>query len=48
MIEELRRYLFPPWRWPAWYRQRRMIEERLTNLRVLKRMIDEGSQDDSR
>jgi hypothetical protein len=36
MARELRNYIFPPWRWPGWYRRRRVIEQRLTNLRAMQ------------
>lgn len=42
LAEELNHHVFPPWRWPGWYRRRRVVEERLRNLRVLRRMIDES------
>jgi hypothetical protein len=46
MAEELQHHIFPPWRWPGWYRRRRVIEERLRNLRVLRRMIEESQHED--
>ena len=46
MAEELQHHVFPPWRWRGWYRRRRVIEERLSNLRVLGRMIDESQRED--
>lgn len=46
MAEELSDHVFPPWRWPGWYRRRRVIEERLRNLRALKRMIEEAPLDE--
>jgi hypothetical protein len=46
MAKELQHDIFPPWRWPGWYRRRRVIEERLRNLRVLRRMIDESQRAD--
>jgi hypothetical protein len=42
LAEELDRHVFPPWRWPGWYRRRRVIEERLRNLRMLRRMNEES------
>lgn len=45
MIEELHDYVFPPWRWPSWYRRHRVIEERLRNLRVFRRMIEESQRE---
>jgi len=46
MAEELQDYVFPPWRWPGWYRRRRVIEDRLRNLRVLEGMIEESKRED--
>jgi hypothetical protein len=46
LAEELDHHVFPPWRWPGWYRRRRVIEERLRNLRVLRRMIEESQGED--
>jgi hypothetical protein len=46
LAEELDHHVFPPWRWPGWYRRRRVIEERLRNLRVLGRMIEESEGQD--
>jgi len=46
LAEELDHHVFPPWRWPGWYRRRRVIEERLRNLRVLRRMIEESQSED--
>jgi hypothetical protein len=46
LAAELDHHLFPPWRWPGWYRRRRVIEERLRNLRVLRRMIEESQGED--
>jgi hypothetical protein len=46
LAEELDHHVFPPWRWPGWYRRRRVIEERLRNLRVLRRMIEESKGED--
>lgn len=46
MAEELQEHIFPPWRWPGWYRRRRVIEERLSNLRVLARMMEESESRD--
>ena len=43
---ELDHHVFPPWRWPGWYRRRRVIEERLRNLRVLRRVIEESQGED--
>lgn len=45
MAEELQEYIFPPWRWPGWYRRCRVIEERLRNLRILERMIEESERE---
>ena len=45
MTEELQEHVFPPWRWPGWYKRRRVIEERLSNLRALRRMIDESARE---
>ena len=47
MAEALQHHIFPPWRWPGWYRRRRVIEERLRNLRVLGRMIEESQREDA-
>lgn len=47
LAEELQHHIFPPWRWPGWYRRRRVIEERLGNLRVLRRMMEESQREDS-
>jgi len=46
MIKELNGYLFPPWRWPTWYRRRREIEERLRNLRVFEQSIEAPTSKD--
>jgi hypothetical protein len=46
LADELDHYAFPPWRWPGWYRRRRVIEERLRNLRVLRRMNEESRGED--
>ncbi len=46
LAAELDHHVFPPWRWPGWYRRRRVIEERLRNLRVLRRMIEESQGED--
>jgi len=46
MAEELKHHIFPPWRWPGWYRRRRVIEERLRNLRVLRLMIEQSQRED--
>lgn len=46
LAEELQHHVFPPWRWPGFYRRRRVVEERLRNLRVLGRMIDESQRED--
>jgi len=27
-------YIFPPWRWPEWYRRRRIVQQRLAYLRA--------------
>jgi hypothetical protein len=32
MAEALQNHVFPPWRWPGYYKRRRAIEERLGNL----------------
>jgi hypothetical protein len=42
LAEELNHHIFPPWRWPGFYRRRRVIEERLHNLRMLQRAIEES------
>ena len=44
MAGELQAYIFPPWRWPGWYRRRRVIEERLRNLRAL-RQVEESKRE---
>ena len=46
MIEGLRDHVFPPWRWPGWYRRHRVIEERLRNQRVFRGMIEESLRED--
>lgn len=45
MAEELQHHIFPPWRWPGWYRRRRVVEERLHNLRMLQRAIEESEHE---
>ena len=47
MAEELQDYIFPPWRWPGWYRRHRVIEERLKILRVFKPTIEESERENS-
>jgi hypothetical protein len=42
LAEELEHHVFPPWRWAGWYRRRRVIEERLRNLHVLRRTTEES------
>jgi hypothetical protein len=37
LAEELDDHVFPPWRWRGWFRRRRVIEERLRNLQMLRR-----------
>jgi hypothetical protein len=44
LAEELDHYVFPPWRWPAWYRRRRVIEERLRNLRAFGHILEESQK----
>ena len=46
MAEELQHYIFPPWRWPGWYKRHRLIEERLWNLQMLKQALEEAERDD--
>jgi hypothetical protein len=46
MIEELQEHVFPPWRWFGWYRRHRVIEDRLRNLRVFRRMIEHSKRND--
>lgn len=46
MAEELPDHIFPPWRWPGFYRRRRVIEERLHNLRMLERAMEESERED--
>jgi hypothetical protein len=46
MIEELQEHAFPPWRWFGWYRRHRVIEDRLRNLRVFRRMIEDSKRND--
>lgn len=46
MAEELQDYIFPPWRWPGWYRRRRVIEERLGHLRALEDAIEKSKRED--
>ena len=46
MAEELQHHIFPPWRWPGWYRRRRVIEGRLHNLRMLERVIQESEREE--
>ena len=46
LAAELDHHVFPPWRWPGWFRRRRVIEERLKNLQVLRRMIEESQGED--
>jgi hypothetical protein len=46
LAEELQHHIFPPWRWPGWYRRRRVIEERLRNLRALRRAIEASQRED--
>jgi hypothetical protein len=45
MTEELHEHVFPPWRWPGWYKRHRLIEERLRNLRVLRRIMEESERE---
>jgi hypothetical protein len=45
LAEELEHQVFPPWRWPGWYRRRRVVEERLRNLRMLRRIEESQGED---
>ena len=46
LAEELPHFIFPPWRWPGWYKRRRVIEERLWNLETLRRFMEEAERED--
>jgi hypothetical protein len=45
LAQELNHHIFPPWRWPGFYRRRRVIEERLSNLRMLQRIEESLGED---
>ena len=48
LAEELQDYIFPPWRWPGFYKRRRVVEARLANLRALSEWIEESESESRR
>jgi hypothetical protein len=45
LAEELQDYIFPPWRWPGWYRRRRVVEERLRILKAFAPTFEESERE---